>query len=115
MGIETHDDADVAGGRARLHLRPEREAEVVQGGLCGAIVGAAGQGHEGEAAGDEDHGGCCGGGAQRDEVREEGGDGQQRGGVVCVDLAGDLGGQLVVRGVGEVQGALDACVEDDGG
>lgn len=64
-GIETHDDADVPGGRAGLHLGPEREAEVVQGGLCGAVVGAAGQGHEGEAAGDEDHGGCggCGGGA----------------------------------------------------
>lgn len=85
---------------------------MVQGGLCGAVVGAAGQGNEGEAAGDEDHGG---GGAQRDEVREEGSYGQQRGGIVGVDLAGDLGGQLVVRGVGEVQGALDARVEDYGG
>lgn len=69
-GIETHDDADVPGGRAGLHLGPEREAEVVQGGLCGAVVGAAGQGNEGEAAGDEDHGGGCGcgggGAAQRD-------------------------------------------------
>jgi hypothetical protein len=48
-------------------------------------------------------------------VREEGGDGEQRGGVVGVDLAGDLGGQLLVRGVGEVERALDASVEDYGG
>lgn len=88
---------------------------MVQGGLCGAVVGAAGDGHEGEAAGDEDHGGGGGGRPQGDEVREEGGYSQQRGGVVGVDLAGDLGGELVVRGVGEVQGALDARVEDYGG
>lgn len=48
-------------------------------------------------------------------MREEGGYGEQRGGIVGVDLAGDLGRQLVVRGVCEVERALNSCVEDNGG
>lgn len=48
-------------------------------------------------------------------MREEGSYGEQRGGVVGVDLAGNLGGQLIVRGVGEVKCTLYAGVENNRG
>lgn len=111
------DDADVAGVGGGGELGAEGPGEGVEGGLGGAVAGAAGEGHEGEGGGDGEDGGAVavGRGRAGEEVREEGGGGEERGEVVGGGLGGGLGGDVPVRGLGEVEGALDARVEDYAG
>lgn len=114
-GREHLDDADVR--RPLLfplraaQLRTQGPGEAVDGGLCGAIVCDQGHGDEGEPRGDHDDAGGAGrpGGEVREEVRDDVDGGEVVGGHLVVDGAQGDGG-----GVGEVDGLLEACVEEDG-
>lgn len=90
-------------------LRPQGKDKVVQGGLGGAVVGAAHHGHEGHLGGGVGEGGLGGEGLQ---VGEEG-LGEVDGGSVVGDELGVEGGEVDSVGVGEVEGALDAGVDED--
>lgn len=98
---------DVAG--ALSDLRAQSKDEVVQGGLGGAVVGAAHHGHEGHLGGGVGEGGLGGEGLQ---VGEEG-LGEVDGGGVVGDELGVEGGEIDGVGLGEVEGALDAGVDED--
>lgn len=91
-------------------LGSERPGETVEGSFGCAVVGASGEGHDGQARADHDNGG----GSRRNgrQVWEEVGDHVQRGEVVGGQLGVD-GGQGDGLGAREVERTLETGIEDD--